>query len=321
MNKNEINYENEIILIELWNCVLKRKLLIVVVLFIAIIIGLLYQVLTKPVYESKATIKIGYLNKLVPPSEQDFHLLTKPVYESKSTILMGGYINKLAMPLEQDFQSLFLDTVIVVVENIEDSIEFRHRLIKEYNRKAHKYPYLNAVEINSDSITLSALANTPIDAKKYLEEIINQLLKDHYKKYNQLKSIYTKHLTELNSEVNNINSNIKMLEENKIDKLYDIIVLIEKIKMIDRRSLFERQINMIKKLLSEDYMRPTKVIENSTVSLSPSFLNFKKALLISIITGLLCGVFLAFCIENYLDLKKEFKFFNAEIWNIYRKND
>jgi len=261
--------EEEIDLREYINVLLKRKGIIILIFLIAVITAAIvsYFVLT-PIYQSSSTFRIARVDN-VPVLN---------ISESLELIKGNQILNEAAKNMNLDASTFPLKPQI----------------------NSENLPGTNFIKINVE-------ANTPIEAKKLAENIVEIFIKENQSKYLEKIKLIEDKLEELEYRMVELGENISEIEKAKktitaskelseAEKQFQVSLLLSSSSTTQKLySDLTEQIYALQERLSscEDF----KIINYAQLSTAPIKPNKKLNILIAGVLGLFVGIFVAFFLE------------------------
>lgn len=199
-------------------------------------------------------------------------LLVTPVYEGKAVIQVGQ---------------------VGQVGQIEDLGKLKVRLKIEY-------PSIERIDSQSNFVTITSYAHTKADIKQRLKKITEQLIKKHNIIYNtkmagqqQKLEFLRKRIDDMHSEIEEFSKLINTLIRTEPSQATILVLEKNKLKQ-NLPGLEEKAMN-----LNQSKMRSTrtKIFREPTVIDKPLKPKAKLIIALSIVLGLMAGIFFAFVIE------------------------
>lgn len=260
--------DSEISLVEILDLLWKRKKMIICICGISLLLALGLLFLVKPVYESYVMLRIGQVGQV--------SLVEEPY---------------------------------ILVKRLTEKYK-----IKDESEGKLKPPKLTAVAIQKNSanadtslITLKARGYSAENARDYLTGVIDELLKEHQKIYDNMMRRRLETLTSLKQELQKIDSKIDLYDKQissftgRDDSLIALLVQ-QKLGLEAQRTSLERQINDMEMYLGEPFTFATTILRRPTLPVRA--VNFRPVFTMGLagMFGLMFGVFLVFVLEY---IKKE----------------
>jgi len=278
VEKRQELHNDVIDLKELFSIVAKRKNLIYSITILVTLFAIVYAyMLAKPIYQVKAMIEIGQIDKKplddINTVKQKFEY-TYGVHSKKKR----EYPRATSIAIGKDSNSVF--SVVVEGRNNKEAITFIDKIVQkvedEYAEKINRYIKtqkdliaLTQADIND---TVENLKNIEKSLKNYNQKIMNLSVEDA-----ALAGIYTIQISQNQSRAEGLQSRISALKA----KEYTMKLAISPLRI-----------------------KPTHVVGEVEVLDKP--VKPKKALIVIVafITGLMFSVFLAFFLEFVHSMKK-----------------
>ena len=256
--------EDDISLTEIWRIILRQKKVMVGIWGLAVLFAVGYLAVAEPIYESKAVVQIGRIGQI-------------------------DHTGKIK---------------IALIEPIEDSTALVERI-----ERGHKiidaqpdYPHIKVSTNKNDLIAINVKDRTKLGAKQYLEQAVNRLVSEHEVLYNTVFNLQRERYESLMGNIGALERQTTLLStliEGFKDKepLQAALLNIERGKLsIDIWNLKGTAVNM-KLAMGENQWRQTKVIGEPTVSGKPFKPKPKRVIAISVLLGLILGIFSTFIAE------------------------
>ena len=268
VNLDNYYQDSEISLFEIWSLLMKRKKLIISIIVVSLLLALCYLFLVKPVYESYAMLRIGQV----------------------------GQVSGVESPY-------------ILVKRLTEKYK-----IDDESEGEIKLPKLAAIDIQKNSkkedttlITLNARGYSAENARDYLTEVIDELLKEHKLYYDNMISRRLETLASLKQQFQKIDSKIDLYDnqissfKGRDDSLIALLVQ-QKLGLEAQRTSLERQITELEMYLGEPFTFATTILRQPTLPVRA--VNFRPVFSMGVagMLGLMLGVFLAFVLEY---IKKE----------------
>lgn len=267
-NSDQVDFE-EIDLREYIGIILKRRSLIIGLLILAMLVGVILNLLIEPVYQSETIVKLS--NSSGKYSNINY---------AKQKIKSLTYIKKITKEL-----------------NLSYSLDKLNKL-RENNLEVDK--------LEDDVLAISFKSNDPQKAKQILSGIIDFFKQESLSNFERLKEEKLDYLEAINEEISKLAEDLK--ESNKgVTELKNLemsagdkAIISNNLK--DRWSnMQEIKISLINKkqeiIAQINDMEGLEVINAPIVSKNPIRPNKLLNLAISILLGLLIGTFMAFFLE------------------------
>ena len=267
--------EDEIDLRELWATLKRRKRTVFWTTFGIFFVALMYIWFASPIYEAKTLMRIGSIHgKYLEPAEQ-----------LKETLVSKYHVG-------------------------------------DKNIKINP-PRLSSVSIPKKTSGLLQLTADGYDnqsAKKFIRQVIDSILEKHQKYLNTYIQLQKNDLSLKKEELNQVSNQIRRISElvssleKKAEKELNLDIdayslqitkALEKLSFLqDRRSGLQKEIKSIELSLLPINLKPTQIVGSITLYDHPVKPKKKLILAVSLITGLMLGVFLAFFLE-FISKEKE----------------
>lgn len=269
-------YRNsEISLTEVWSLLVRRKMLILSPFLFAILTSSCFLWFTKPVYESRSMLRIGQIGQSV---------------QAKPTDL--------------------LEDPYILVKRLTEKYK-----INDNSEGLIKLPKLTLVDItknnNNDTsiITIEAQGNSALEAKKFLKEVTDELLKDHQVLYDDLMSKKFTMRDSLKQELQKIDSKINLYDKQitsfkgRDDSLIALLVQ-QKLGLEAQRTSLERQISDLEMYLEKPFTFATELIRQPTLPVRAINKRPVFYLVLAGTLGLMFGILLVVFLD-YIKKQKE----------------
>ncbi len=215
-----------------------------------------------------------------------FYILTKkPIYESKAVVQIGYNGEKTSTK----------------VLNIEDPASLAWVL--KNTEGLFSVNVEKADRSNLDILSLTIRNRDPYQAQASLEKVTNNLINRHSLLYNQLLSYKQNQLDSLKKQLQSVQVQLKLFEK-KIsllinDNTNNMLLILEKEKLVKNQFELEQKISEQEFLLSENYIRPTRVLKGPTLALKPIGRNKLFYIGLASVLGVMIGVMLALFVEYF----------------------
>jgi uncharacterized protein involved in exopolysaccharide biosynthesis len=267
-NNDQVDFE-EIDLREYIGIILKRRSLIIGLLILAMLVGVILNLLIEPVYQSETIVKLS--NSSGKYSNMNY---------AKQKIKNVNYIKEITKEL-----------------NLSYNLDKLNKL-RENNLEVDK--------LEDDVLAISFKSNDPQKAKQILSGIIDFFKQESLRNFERLKEEKLDYLEAINEEISKLEEDLK--ESNKaVTELKNLEMSVGDKAIIsnnlnDRWSnMQEIKISLINKkqeiIAQINDMEGLEVINAPIVSKNPIRPNKLLNLAISILLGLLIGTFMAFFLE------------------------
>lgn len=210
MQDNIQRYEEDIIdLRELWNILVRRKGVIVMVTFLLTIVSIIYILVATPIYEVKSNVMVGYIGK----EDGDRKNIAEP-----------GVIEKR----------------LNIVFNVEDGLKVEKFVSKVSSVTINK-KLKNFITIKSEAISNEEALKKNKEVIQYLQNLYQPKI-DRYvvNTENNIKATKIKIENLENLETKNIQNQIKLLKTQSIVKIDEKLAFYKNIKMkaLEEKSSF-----------------------------------------------------------------------------------
>lgn len=215
-----------------------------------------------------------------------FYILTKkPIYESKAVIQVGYNGEKTSAK----------------VSSIEDPMSLAWILKNTQGLSSVKVEKMD--KYNLDILTLTSQNGDPHQAQAFLKKVTDTLLNRHNLLYNQLLNYKQKQLDSLKKQLQSVLIQLQLFEK-KIpqftkDYTNNMLIVLEKEKLVKNQFELEQKVAEQELLLSDNYIRPTRLLTEPTLSLKPIGRNKLFYIGLATVLGVMVGVMLAFFIEFF----------------------
>jgi len=270
---SDYGYQEELTLVDLYYILIKRKFFFIAVfLFVVLLIGA-KTLLMKPVYESRAVIQVAQIG-----SESQF--IEQP--ESLTRRLKENY-------------------------RVNDESEGRRKL-----------PYVESVSAgkgnNTDggAITITSHANSAAEAHDFLSGIVQQLLQEHKTVFDKAIQERKKEFDELVRQIDSIQTQADVLSErirmltSQNPSLAGMLILEKTRIMAELPALLQRR-GELEFALSSIKSKPTRVIRKPTLPVKQIKPRVGLYMLLSVLVGLMLGIFAVFFSEFISRVRQELK--------------
>ena len=262
----EINssYSDEIDLFELWRILVKRKWQVLVVTFLVVVLSTAYAFFTKPVYKASGLIEIG---RFLFSDEKGAQF---KLWDSPSDVAI------MAKQLEK---------------GAKVSIPKVGRLQAE-----------NIIQVDIE-------AGSPKAAENRVRKLVERIITKHENTLRQLEEEKSREIEELEKSIimlerksdslGRVVNRIVKREEDSLEKQMLGLVAILKLEIFkDKQNILKLKKNLssLKKSISPVFLKPTTLI-NLKSPQTPVKPKKKLIIMLGIVTGLMCGVFVAFFSE------------------------
>lgn len=268
-------YEDEISLVDLM-LVLRRRRWIAIITFLGVVLlGFIYLAITKPIYESTAILQVGQYSQPIDDensirglSLEDPQILVVRLKEKtwSTNTEKGGNILRLS------------------------SVSYKKREAKTL-------------------IKLKTSASNPEKAHESLNFIINNVMDEHRGLLDSVVSSRKELISKLSKRVEAMDKQIRQLNElisrtRKMDAAQAAVLAVEKSRLVGEVPKIEDRISTLQLYLSRLYTFPTQVIRKPTKPSSPVKPKGKLYIGISVVLGMILGVFVAFFFEFISKLRR-----------------
>jgi len=275
---------DEIDLRELWNTLMRRKFVVLITMVLVLLAALAYIYLAQPVYEAKALLSIGHYSYF----DEDGLLQVQLLEEVNN---LSAYVN-----FNHSATSSVLDEdagYFTITANGQNKNEAEKSLMIAVNDvlSKHNQFYDSAVETSQTEINR---------LEKQIEYYSNDILPNMRSELESLQSLQLKRMAD------NVNSSTLSLE---MDYLLNQIISgkisgIAELVDITVPTL-NAEVMTLEKILNEPYLQKTTLVNGISSGNSPVKPNKKMILAVSLVAGLMLGVFLVFFLEFLRGSKKE----------------
>ncbi len=256
--------DDEISLIELWDILVRRKKILAAVFAIVIIAALGYLMVTKPIYESRAIISVGFIPQ-------------NPVFNESENAFETKFVEKPETLMRQIKEK---HNVNVETQKTEEGLLIL--TAQGFSPEEPKIKLLSAIE--ETLLRINALFDTAArDFDNYTDFLYSQ------------KSELEKQILEYKEKIDSASA--------KNPSLSAMLVL-EKGRALEQKVSIEKQIIMMRFALSPVNTQPSKVLKEPTISEEPVKPKKKLVLALSFVLGIFMGVFAAFFAEFLANVKK-----------------
>jgi len=272
MNKDseKVKYleEDTIDLRELWKALMKRKMLISLITVSITTLAIAYTLLTRPIYEVKSNIQIGYLGYTI---NADTGVKTKKLVSSADSLVK----------------------VINIVFNVEDKLHSKEEFVSEVSNVSANKNLLDFITINTLGISnedalqknkevveyiqklyqleidqyLINTKNSIANAKRAIVNIDDFLIKNLKE---QIRLLKTQKIVKIDEKIQKLKTQDIVKLEKKINQLktQKIVSIDEKIEFLEKKKLkaIEAKLDFYKKKLNEYIEAIDKLIDNKDSS-------------------------------------------------------
>ncbi|MEW6353883.1 MAG: Wzz/FepE/Etk N-terminal domain-containing protein [Pseudomonadota bacterium] len=258
--------DDEISLIDIWNVLVKRKIMVLAVLLLSLLGAGIAVIVMTPVYESRAVLQIGQV----------------------------GQVGQTGQPVTQ------IEAPAVVVKRL---IEQDKGTGNEFlDKKTSSSIKTASVEKDGNLITVVAQASTPAAAQGYLTQVVNKLLREHQRLLDYAQNEKRQYLNLLQLRSYDFTQAIQTLDKNlralaAKDIALEIILAQEKAKLFEQRGQLEQKQLELRMAMSELQSKPTALIKAPTLPVDPVKPRPAFYLALAAMLGVMLGVFGAFFME------------------------
>ncbi len=257
-NTQAYNDEYEISLFELWSILVKRKKIIVGVIIGFLVLAGIYCLIKKPIYESKASLRIGSVPNIGTIVSPDVvvYKLNEMYGEEKNLGIELPFLHETKVA-----ESEGKDVISMIAYG--KTPEEAQSLLKKINTNIlveHKEKYDSAVLALKGKIAS-------------LEE----------------------NMEILDQEIEGLNSKVESSSENS--EVVNSLLTFENVKLKQQRVNLSMEVLNLELQASELKARPTKVIIEPTVNEEPANQKTLLILAVALMAGAMIGVFVAFFME------------------------
>lgn len=244
----------------------KQKRVIIIINSIFILAALLCMLLVRPVYESRTVIAIGKQPTMQQPVIQA--ATQQPVMQA-------------AMQ-----QPTLIEEPLLLVQRIKEKYR-----VGDTTEPGSILPALVTVDIDkkiatNNVIVLKAHAYTPKEAQEFLNEVVTPVIDEHQKNFSELKLLQTDRLRQLQQEINDIEEeNAEYTRQSRLlasqDGAMAALLLMEKNSRNNYQAQLIKQSDELKSVALDAKIRPTTILKEPTLPVSP--VNSKSIMMILII--------------------------------------
>ncbi|WP_170270136.1 Wzz/FepE/Etk N-terminal domain-containing protein [Heliorestis acidaminivorans] len=261
------HHDDEISLIELWDTLVKRKLIIIGSFITVLLLSILYTFSITPVYESRAVLQVG-----------------------------------------QTVRGQTIEDPAILVQRLKE--EYR---VGDSSEGSRPMPRLRNIEQDrniKNLIVFTAEGYSSEEAQAVLNNVIDKIKEEHTLKFDEEKEYTELRLTSLNEQFERLDARIISYEE-RISSLPDrdgalaALLVLEKAKLSEVRSTYERQVMDLELAMSDNNINPTTLLREPTLTISPVKPNNKLNVALGAVVGAMVGVFGAFAIEFISNARRE----------------
>ena len=244
---NNINYEDEIDLKELFKTIAKNKKFIIIFTSIVTILSIIYVLLKTPIYEVKSNVQIGYIGK---------DLIAEP-----STIVK----------------------ILNIVFNVDDKIKSNEKFVSEVSSITTNKKLNNFIEIKTNAISNKEALKKNKEVVKYIQyKYKNKLEQYILNNNNKIKDLNIQIDNLVNLQMQNIKRDIEKVNTQDIKKIDESISFLKnnKIKSIDDKIKFHNQkLQEYKKSINKIFKIKQNNNATTTVISSMQIVNYQNLIL------------------------------------------
>ncbi len=319
-NSQQFIQEDEIDLRELWKTLVKRKTLIVAVTLAVTIAAVSYALLATPIYEVKATLKVG-----------KYKLDANANANANANVILAN-----SAELVKELEILFIDTL----KNEKDKTAWIENV--GLAKKVNNYFVISAQGLSNEAAiaelnkvvdyTQREHQKTLDDVKEFREAQIKQAegkisllksktipaLKEKILRYTDDIKIYEKNFIAVQENLKEIKSNNPTLATIQINEqryLADMLITLkDALEKFEReKSEFEvlhlpkleEELNTLRTLTKPHNYKNTEIVGAILTNDNPVKPKKKLIVVVAFVTGLMLSVFLAFFLEFIQSSRKE----------------
>ena len=265
---------DEISLVDLLGILVKRKKWVLLSWLVIVVLSIGYLLNAKPLYESRAVIKIGH-----------YPVLTLSNSPEQRTILNNNSL----------FEYKNIEQPYIVAERLEGMF---------FDTKpswTKKLP---------DLVTITTRGYDTREILQNITKAVEFVLEEHRGKYDKINSDLITQRHFLNESIIEINKKLVQLEKvfqskNQKDSYTSTIILMKQSELFKQKILAENALSELVK--SEMMLEPTIVIKQPFKAALPIKPNTKIVIIIAVVFGLFAGVLLAFIVEFLSNMRKQLK--------------
>ena len=214
-----------------------------------------------------------------------YSLTKKPVYESKAVIQVGYNGERISAK----------------VSSIEDPMSLAWILKNAQGLASVKVEKMD--KYNLDILTYTSRNGDPHQAQASLKKATDDLLNRHNLLYNQMLTFKRKRLDVLKKQLQSVQAQLQLFEkripQSTKDNTDNILMVLEKEKLVKNQFELEQNLAEQELLLSENYIRPTRLLIEPTLSLKPIGRGKLFYIGLATVLGILAGVMVAFFVEFF----------------------
>lgn len=252
--------DDEISLVDLWNVLTRRRLMILGITVLCVAAAIVYSLLATPVYESRTVVLIGKTASIGPVENPD----------------------EMVQRLRQAYR-------------VGDDTE-----------GARQMPFVEAISLNKREadhiVTISARAETPQEASRFLGQVADDVIAEHRTRYEQSVSVLQERLESLNNQSQVFESQIALIQE-EMEKVRNVnpvqasVLAVESGKLIAQLPELEERRAQLQLNLLDSRSYPSTLLRAPTLAVKPIHPRPALYVAISLVLGLMLGIFAAFFAE------------------------
>ncbi len=263
-------YEDEISLVDLFLVLRRRKWIVIAISLGVVLLGFIYLAITEPVYESTAMLQVGQYSQ---PREKAYHLEDPQIFVAR---------------LKEKTWSA----------NTGKSSSILRLSSASYQKRKAK-----------TLITLKTSASSPEKAHESLNIIIQNILEEHRGLLDSVINSRKELISKLSERVEAMDKQIRQLNElisrtRKVDAAQAAVLAVEKSRLVGEVPEIVDRISTLQLYLSRLHTFPTQVIRKPAMQSSPVKPKRKLYIGISVVLGIVLGVFAAFFFEFISKLRR-----------------
>jgi capsular polysaccharide biosynthesis protein len=252
--------DDEISLVDLWNVLTRRRLVILGIAVLCVAAAIVYSLLATPVYESRTVVLIGKTASIGPVENPD----------------------EMVQRLREAYR-------------VGDDTEGEREM-----------PFVEAISLNKREadhiVTISARAETPQEASRFLGQVADDLIAEHRTWYEQSVSVLQERLESLNNQSQVFESQIALIQE-EMEKVREVnpvqasVLAVESGKLIAQLPELEERRAQLQLNLLDSRSYPSTLLRAPTLAVTPIHPRPTLYVAIALVLGLMLGIFAAFFAE------------------------
>jgi uncharacterized protein involved in exopolysaccharide biosynthesis len=262
--------DDEISLIDLWFILVKRKVVLISSILIALLGAIIFTWMTTPVFESRVVLQVGHV---------------------------GGYG--------------VLESPKILIQRLREKYK-----VGDNSEGSQPLPKIQDIKLEKgleDVITITAQSHTAEEAQGVLNQVAQKILDDHQKISKEVLTQKHTVLNTLDTQIKETKDQLSVLNSrfNGLNDQHDLPLITalsqEKTNLLLTLPQLEKQRSELLISISELQTVPTRLLRNPTLSISAVKPKPVLYILMTLMLGIVFGVFAAFMLEFLAKAKAQMR--------------